>query len=81
MEQAKYEQVEIYLREYIRKAELKYGDVMPTENEMMKMFGVSRHTIRRALSDLVNQGWLYKKRGSGNLCGRTPMPIPVSAAG
>lgn len=61
----KYEQVKIYLKEFIQQSELKYGDSMPTESELMNMFDVSRHTIRRALSDLVNQGWLYRQQGSG----------------
>lgn len=61
----KYEQVKKYLKEFIQQAELKYGDSMPTESELMAMFDVSRHTIRRALSDLINQGWLYTMQGSG----------------
>lgn len=61
----KYEQVKEYLIEYIQKEDLKYGDSLPTESEMMRMFSVSRHTIRRALSDLINQGWLFTLQGSG----------------
>ncbi len=61
----KYELVKTYLKDFIQDAGLKYGDIMPTENELMKMFDVSRHTIRRALSDLINQGWLYTMQGSG----------------
>lgn len=61
----KYELVKKYLIDFIQNSGLKYGDSMPTESELMKMFDVSRHTIRRALSDLVNQGWLYTQQGSG----------------
>lgn len=61
----KYERVKKFLIDFIQSSALKYGDSMPTENELMKMFEVSRHTIRRALSDLVNQGWLYTMQGSG----------------
>ena len=61
----KYEQVKKFLIDFIQSSGLKYGDSMPTESELMKMFDVSRHTIRRALSDLVNQGWLYTTQGSG----------------
>lgn len=61
----KYEQVKKYLVDFIQSSELKYGDSLPTESELMKMFDVSRHTIRRAFSDLVNQGWLYTQQGSG----------------
>lgn len=61
----KYEQVKSYLIDYIQRSNMKYGDSMPTENELVRMFDVSRHTIRRALSDLINQGWLYTLQGSG----------------
>lgn len=65
MAKPKYEQVKTYLIDFIQRSNLKYGDSMPTEGELVRMFDVSRHTIRRALSDLVNQGWLYSMQGSG----------------
>lgn len=39
-----------------------------SESELMEQFDVSRHTIRQAIGDLVNQGWLYSKQGSGTFC-------------
>ncbi|WP_078549972.1 GntR family transcriptional regulator [Litchfieldia alkalitelluris] len=39
-----------------------------SESELMKEFDVSRHTIRLAIGDLVNQGWLYRRQGSGTYC-------------
>ncbi|MCB7069779.1 GntR family transcriptional regulator [Caldibacillus sp. 210928-DFI.2.22] len=36
-----------------------------SESELMKQFNVSRHTVRLALADLVNEGLLYKEQGSG----------------
>ncbi|MDC3425671.1 GntR family transcriptional regulator [Aquibacillus sp. 3ASR75-11] len=39
-----------------------------SESELMKQFGVSRHTVRLAIGDLVNQGWLYREQGSGTYC-------------
>ncbi|MRH41678.1 substrate-binding domain-containing protein [Aquibacillus halophilus] len=39
-----------------------------SESEMMKQFGVSRHTVRLAIGDLVNQGWLYREQGAGTFC-------------
>jgi len=62
---SKYEHVKKYLIDFIQSTGLKYGDSLPTESELVKMFNVSRHTIRRALSDLLNQGWLYTQQGSG----------------
>ncbi|WP_062046636.1 GntR family transcriptional regulator [Bacillus sp. JCM 19034] len=39
-----------------------------SENELMKEFGVSRHTIRIAIGELVTEGWLYREQGSGTFC-------------
>ncbi|MBF4695044.1 GntR family transcriptional regulator [Fusibacter ferrireducens] len=61
----KYQQVKKYIIDFMQAEHLKYGDPIPTESELMKRFDVSRHTVRRALSDLVNEGWLYTMQGSG----------------
>lgn len=39
-----------------------------SESELMKEFGVSRHTVRQAIGDLVLKGWLYREQGSGTFC-------------
>src|SRR5699024_1362044 len=39
-----------------------------SESELMKEFGVSRHTVRLAIGDLVIAGWLYREQGSGTFC-------------
>ncbi|WNS80605.1 GntR family transcriptional regulator [Domibacillus sp. DTU_2020_1001157_1_SI_ALB_TIR_016] len=39
-----------------------------SESELMKEFGVSRHTVRLAIGDLVNKGWLYREQGAGTFC-------------
>lgn len=36
-----------------------------SENELMKEFAVSRHTVRVALGELVSEGWLYREQGAG----------------
>ena len=38
---------------------------IPTEAELAEQYKVSRITIRRAVDDLVSQGWL-RKTGKGN---------------
>src|SRR5699024_6236541 len=39
-----------------------------SESKLMKEFGVSRHTVRLAIGDLVTKGWLYREQGSGTFC-------------
>lgn len=43
-------------------------DKISSESELMKHFGVSRHTVRLAIGDLVTEGWLYSEQGSGTFC-------------
>ncbi|WP_090765780.1 GntR family transcriptional regulator [Bacillus sp. OK048] len=38
---------------------------LPTEEELIKKFAVSRNTIRKAITQLVNRGYIYQVQGSG----------------
>ena len=44
---------------------LKYGDKIETEQEIMKKYNLSRITVRKAISELVSEGYLVKKQGKG----------------
>ncbi|ADU29479.1 GntR family transcriptional regulator [Evansella cellulosilytica] len=55
------------------KSKILQGFIQPhqkvgSENELIKKYEVSRHTIRKAIDDLVNEGWIYKKQGAGTFC-------------
>lgn len=41
------------------------GDKLPTEAELSQRFGVNRHTLRRALSDMAGAGLVVARRGAG----------------
>jgi multiple sugar transport system substrate-binding protein len=41
------------------------GDQLPTETDLCQKFNVSKITIRRAMQQLVDYGYLYRIRGSG----------------
>ncbi|MBE3557712.1 MAG: GntR family transcriptional regulator [Ktedonobacteraceae bacterium] len=43
----------------------KPGDMLPTEPELEKMFGVSRMTVRLAMDALVEEGLVIKRQGRG----------------
>jgi GntR family transcriptional repressor for pyruvate dehydrogenase complex len=53
------------LQKKITDGDLKIGDKIPTEPELMAQFGVGRSTIREAVRVLVHAGLLEKKQGFG----------------
>jgi GntR family transcriptional regulator len=44
---------------------LEVGDAIPSERALSTNLGVSRLTLRAALDDLVREGYLIRRRGSG----------------
>ena len=42
----------------------KENETIPSERELMALFDVSRITIRKAIDDLVKEGYLYKVHGT-----------------
>lgn len=47
-------------------ARLRPHDALPTERELMQRYGVSRMTVREALSRLADDGRIYRVQGSGS---------------
>ncbi len=62
---ALYYQVAGILRQRIRDEELQPGDAIPTEEELQRLFGVSRATIRQAVRALVGDGLPRLERPRG----------------
>ena len=52
--------------------ELEEGVKLPTENELARLFRVSRPTVRQALSRLQADGLVVSRKGSGNYVSRRP---------
>lgn len=53
------------LRQQITEGIYKTGDKLPTEPELMKVFGVGRSSVREAVKLLVNMGVVRVQQGSG----------------
>src|SRR6478672_9727232 len=45
--------------------QLAVGEAIPSERQLSAEFGVSRLTVRAALDNLVREGLLVRRRGSG----------------
>ena len=41
---------------------------LPSENELASSYGISRHTVRKALSILENEGYVTARHGKGTFC-------------
>jgi GntR family transcriptional regulator len=59
--------VQLYeiLKEKIGSGEWTIGSLIPTEEDLCKMFSVSRATVRAAVLELVRQGYLRRQQGRG----------------
>nr|WGD84313.1 GntR family transcriptional regulator [Bacillus subtilis] len=63
-----YYQIMEQLKNQIKSGELQPDMPLPSEREYAQQFGISRMTVRQALSNLVNEGLLYRLKGRGHLC-------------
>ncbi|MEW5721924.1 MAG: GntR family transcriptional regulator [Thermodesulfobacteriota bacterium] len=62
-----YVQLARLIREDITSGKLQRGDTLPTEIELTQLYGVSRITVRGALSILVKDGLIYRQKGKGTV--------------
>ena len=60
-----YSQIREILRQRILDGSYQPHQQMPSESELIKSFGVSRITVRQALSDLQRAGLIFKIHGKG----------------
>jgi GntR family transcriptional regulator len=74
---ALHRQLFLVLRDRIVRGDPGAGAALPTEEALCEAFGVSRITVRRALSDLQAQGLVERRHGLGTFVGdRVPAARP-----
>jgi len=76
MKGPKYQQVYRALAGDIRAGRFKRGDRLPSEAELVRLFGASRITVGRAVKDLQQAGLVERRAGSG-----TYVKLPAETAG
>ena len=75
----KYQVIYKDLEKAIHSKEYQVGDFLPTEQELVETFQVSRDTIRKALALLVEEGLVKKIHGSGSqVISQEQVNFPVS---
>ena len=62
----KFEQVRDTLLDEIKKGVYERSLKLPSENELIKRFGIARETARKAISDLVRKGLVKRRKGAGS---------------
>ncbi len=53
------------------------GDTLPSENELCIVHGLTRPTIRHALSSLENEGFIRKHQGKGSIVHKLPKGVGI----
>ncbi len=61
-----YKQIKNRILEKIASGELRAGDLVPSETELMSTYQVSQITAKNALSSLVDDGVIYRMQGKGS---------------
>jgi GntR family transcriptional regulator len=62
-----YYQLLIILKEKIEGGVWKPGDIIPTEQDLMEQYDISRSTTRQAILALVNDGYLHREKSKGTI--------------
>jgi GntR family transcriptional regulator len=60
-----YHQLKERLKESIQNGKWTSGDKIPSENQLMEQYSVSRNTAKKAIEELVQDGALYRIQGKG----------------
>lgn len=72
-----YHQIYTALRDAITNGTISFGDKMPTEQQLVSVFDVSRITAKRALDELATESLIVRHRGKGSHVTYRWEPRPV----
>lgn len=64
--QPRYIQLSNNIKEQIFSGIYNDGDMLPSENELSQLHGITRVTVRQALNELVKNGYIEKRKGKGS---------------
>jgi GntR family transcriptional regulator len=75
-----YHQIYLILRDMIRDEFYADGAALPSEQQLMRQYGVSRITAKRALDELAADGLVVRARGRGTRVRFSPPAPPIRAS-
>ncbi|MCX8132174.1 MAG: GntR family transcriptional regulator [Clostridia bacterium] len=61
----------------IESGQYKEDSKIPSEQELCDLFNISRPTVRQAISELTNNGYLYKEKGKGTFVSKSKSRIDI----
>jgi DNA-binding GntR family transcriptional regulator len=65
------------LRKHIIEGVYSEGDLLPSENELCRLYGMTRPTVRQSLGALANDGYIKKHQGKGSIVHSLPREIGI----
>ena len=68
-----YFQLKKLLLDEIKSGRYMVDAMIPTEKELSEMFTISRTTVRQAITEMVQEGWLYRVKSKGTFVARTKL--------
>lgn len=62
----KYNQIQAFIKKRIQTGKYPVGSYLPSENDFCTRFGTTRTTVRKALDELLREGFIEKEHGKGS---------------
>lgn len=73
-----YYQLKQVLIEKIKSGEFKENEQIPTEDDLCKLFNISKAPVRQALKELETENYIYKIRGKGSFVSSNYIKQPMA---
>jgi GntR family transcriptional regulator/GntR family frlABCD operon transcriptional regulator len=65
------------LRKHILEGVYQEGDLLPSENELCRLYKMTRPTVRQSLATLATDGYIIKHQGKGSIVHNLPREIGI----
>lgn len=72
-----YSQLKNLIIDKIENGEYPEDSKIPSEQELCDMYNISRPTVRQAITELTNNGYLYKEKGKGTFVAPSKSRIDI----
>jgi GntR family transcriptional regulator len=72
-----YSQLKYLIINKIESGEYPEESKIPSEQELCEQYDISRPTVRQAISELTNNGYLYKEKGKGTFVAKSKAKVNI----